>query len=384
MAQNNSLLWQAAPHTIAKIEILKGYLNAWFPIVGSKFKKLVYIDGFAGPGSYENHPEGSPLAALDVFNSWITKKPERIVVEDISCFFIESDRNTLDYLAEKLSQMSLAKRIHPKPCHGDFETVFGELIQMPSIADNVTGALPLLIFADPFGGTGVPFHLFQRCLESQGSELLLNFDADGIARIHFGKNPGWEKQLNEVFGCDEWQTALEPHNDSLARKSEKALALYKQKLLAIDGVKFVWSFEMRGKTDRLNYYLVFASRNRLGMEKMKEAMRSIDGSGNYCFSDAYRDHHILFKNDDAEFFAKIMHEKYLGQNVTYADLDIYALCETPFINPKGMLDWLSRSHLIRVQAKPGCAPRAHSFPEEQIDYVTFLNPPKREVQRELF
>jgi hypothetical protein len=45
-------LWEAKPHTLAKIEIVGRYLYLWSSILGanSANKRLVYIDGFAGPG----------------------------------------------------------------------------------------------------------------------------------------------------------------------------------------------------------------------------------------------------------------------------------------------------------------------------------------------
>ena len=44
--------------------ILQGYLEAWYPKL--KFaRRLVFIDGFAGPGEYLGGEKGSPLIALD-------------------------------------------------------------------------------------------------------------------------------------------------------------------------------------------------------------------------------------------------------------------------------------------------------------------------------
>ena len=59
-------IWNAPPHTIAKIKILRAYLVAWFQILGRsrRGQELLYVDGFAGPGEYVNYPTGSPLAAL--------------------------------------------------------------------------------------------------------------------------------------------------------------------------------------------------------------------------------------------------------------------------------------------------------------------------------
>lgn len=312
MANKNPPIWDADPHTLAKIEILKNYLNAWFPIVAARFSELVYIDGFSGPGSYRNHPEGSPVAALNVFKSWISKDPDRLIISKVTAVFIESDQKRFELLGGKINQIKLPARLHAVPVMGKFENVLSQLICNSEFTSCFSGKQPLLIFADPFGGTGVPFKLLEKCLGSQGSELLLNFDADGIARIHAGKNVGWQDQLDDIFGSRAWEKVLENPNDSFAMRSQYCLDLYKKRLSEIEGVDFVWSFEMRGKSDRINYYLVFATRNRLGMEKMKEAMKAIDKTGQYCFSDAHYNQHVLFRADDVEFFAPLLHEKFNG------------------------------------------------------------------------
>lgn len=384
MANKKPPIWDADPHTLAKIEILKNYLNAWFPIVASRFSELVYIDGFSGPGSYRNHAEGSPIAALNVFKSWISKEPERLGISKVSALFIEADPTRFDLLASKLVEIKLPARVHAQSVKGKFEDVLADFIDNPEFSSCFIGKQPLFIFADPFGGTGVPFGLLGKCLTSPGSELLLNFDADGIARIHSGKNAGWQKQLDDVFGCREWEEVLDNPQDSLVKRSQNCLDLYKKRLSQIEGVDFVWSFEMRGKNDRINYYLVFATRNRLGMEKMKEAMRAIDKSGQYCFSDAHHNQHVLFSADDVEFFATILHQKFIGTTSTYEDLVQYALCETPFTNPKGMLEWLSRRDQIAVKAWPGETLKAHSFPEDRVESITFVQTPSRVTQSTLF
>jgi hypothetical protein len=53
---NPTSLWEAKPHTLAKIEIVRRYLYLWFSILGTNptNKRVVYIDGFAGPGRYAN------------------------------------------------------------------------------------------------------------------------------------------------------------------------------------------------------------------------------------------------------------------------------------------------------------------------------------------
>jgi hypothetical protein len=53
--------WRADPHTLAKHRILKGYLGAWFPAMtlgAYGHRRVLIIDGFAGPGDYEGGEEG--------------------------------------------------------------------------------------------------------------------------------------------------------------------------------------------------------------------------------------------------------------------------------------------------------------------------------------
>lgn len=56
----DSTQWRLEPHTAAKHEILRRYMNAWFPILGSYHGRVVFLDGFAGPGIYADGEPGSP------------------------------------------------------------------------------------------------------------------------------------------------------------------------------------------------------------------------------------------------------------------------------------------------------------------------------------
>lgn len=73
MAPPQTKLWKIDPHTKAKHEILRRYLGAWFGILGQKIPRIVYIDGFCGPGEYECGEPGSPLIALQQATPLATK-----------------------------------------------------------------------------------------------------------------------------------------------------------------------------------------------------------------------------------------------------------------------------------------------------------------------
>ena len=58
-------IWKLEPHTLGKHLVLRAYLDAWLPILGRGRKRILFIDGFAGPGEYIDGEEGSPLIALN-------------------------------------------------------------------------------------------------------------------------------------------------------------------------------------------------------------------------------------------------------------------------------------------------------------------------------
>jgi hypothetical protein len=63
-------IWPIEPHTSAKHQILRKYLDAWLPIVGTYNKRIIYIDGFAGPGEYAGESRArpsSPFSGADQF-----------------------------------------------------------------------------------------------------------------------------------------------------------------------------------------------------------------------------------------------------------------------------------------------------------------------------
>jgi three-Cys-motif partner protein len=95
-------VWKAEPHTIAKIALLSAYLKAWLSILGTaRFRRgqeILYVDGFAGPGEYTNHPTGSPIAAVAAATSVLNTHGAEWTAGDTDCAFVDQDGARIENL----------------------------------------------------------------------------------------------------------------------------------------------------------------------------------------------------------------------------------------------------------------------------------------------
>lgn len=100
-------VWPLKPHTRAKHAILVSYLRAWAPILARQTKKrgiedrpLRFIDGFAGPGVYDEGEPGSPILALNAILDHEVNFPAKI-----RFLFIEKDKERFELLKVQLATL---------------------------------------------------------------------------------------------------------------------------------------------------------------------------------------------------------------------------------------------------------------------------------------
>ena len=336
MSAKQGTVWKAEPHTIAKIEMLRSYLFPWFAMLGRTFvgQPLWYIDGFAGPGEYTNFKQGSPIAALAAAAAALDEAGAGWKAGDIHCVFIDEDPARVGHLKSKLEDVPPHARLHRHVLPGTFVEGLAELKGCPT--NPFSSGSPLFAFIDPFGPRGLSFSAVRALLARPTTEVLINLDSDGISRIYSaGEDANHRALLNDVFGDSTWENELA--GASQAQAVTRVLALYKSKLRAISKVRYVFSFEMRKKSNVFDYHLVFASQHARGLEKMKEVMKRIDQDGSYCFSDDHVSQQTLFRFDEPSVAALQMGKHFAGRTITYSDANEYALNDSPFVNPKAML-----------------------------------------------
>jgi three-Cys-motif partner protein len=266
-------LWAIEPHTSAKHQILRKYLDAWLPILGTYNKRIVYVDGFAGPGRYTGGEPGSPIVALEAALTHQAKLPGELVF-----LFIEKSADRAEHLEGEIAKLQLTASFKVQVERGSFADKLGKTLdELDSTSSQIA---PTFALIDPFGFSGIPYALIQRLLSKNKCEVLVTVMVDSINRWLEHPDENIKAHIVETFGTDEAIRIAEGTGDRVTELKH----LYHRQLNK--AAKFVRYFEMRDRDNRLVYYLFFASNNSIGHLKMKEAMWKVDPMGDFSFSDS--------------------------------------------------------------------------------------------------
>jgi three-Cys-motif partner protein len=343
MPSIKSTIWSIDPHTQAKHEILRNYLKAWFPILGTTAGRIIYLDGFAGPGIYKGGEEGSPIIAIKTARDHVLRSKFKA---EIIFWFIERDSNRATKLKEVLQD-----RFPSLPDKMSYEVEGAEFAPtLESVLDEMEekGArlAPTFAFLDPFGFSGLPMELIQRFLTYKKCEVLITFMSGFVNRF---PDDIRERVLNDLYGTPKWKKVNEIKNSEERRNF--LIGLYKEQLNK-NGAKYVLSFEMVGKTRQVIYDLVFGTKHRRGLEVMKEAMWGIDTRGTYRFSDT-TDVNQKYLTDYSESHwvpdaARRVFKKFRGKTVPIEEVEDYIWVKTPFKFRKKILIHLEKAEPSRI------------------------------------
>jgi three-Cys-motif partner protein len=278
------VVWPLEPHTRGKHEVLRRYLDAWFPILGSWAGRILFIDGFAGPGEYAGGEPGSPLIAL---KSFLDHSSRNVVRAQVLFLFIEKDPERAAHL-EQLVQSFQPRlppgcevRVHP----GTFDaSMNGVLDQLESSRAQLG---PAFLMVDPFGVSETPMSVIRRILAEPQCEVYVSFMSEFIGR--FRATAEFGPHLDELFGTVEWRNGIDI-GDSVVRK-DFFYDLYERQLREA-GAKQVVRFELY-HGNRLVYAIFFATQSTKGSDRMKQAIWKVAPFGDFSFRGTHSDQLVL-------------------------------------------------------------------------------------------
>ncbi len=332
-------LWPLPPHTKGKHEVLRHYLAAWFPIIGSFASRLAFIDGFAGPGHYTGGEPGSPLIALDAFREHAGKiKGEAVFL------FVEHDARRAAHLRQTITGQKLPPNCKIEIAASDFEP------QMTALLDSIpAGRLaPAFLMLDPFGVSGMPMRLIRRLLESQKTELYITFMYGFIDR--FMTTPEFQASLTELYGTDEWRKGLALED---VEKREFFFGLYRDQLRQA-GARHVLRFDLY-EGGRLVYAVFFATKHWKGADVMKRAIWNVAPFGDFRFRSSHHGQLVLgMETADYSSLRDALRAEFRGKRpVTIETIEEFVAGETDFhiaqLRKHGLVP-LEKDALIQVES----------------------------------
>lgn len=339
--------FEGALHTKAKHEILRLYLEYWFPILNRRGEGLAYIDGFAGPGRYPAGEDGSPIIALKAANGYSGQKGFYA-----HFWFIEPKPEHAKSLRAEISSVELKSEVRVKGIlESEFEEGFPKIIKR---LQGEFGMPPTFAFVDPSGYSGAKMDTLAAFLQIPRCELMFTLMDGFLKRFSSLPEASRRETLNGLFGTDEWEAA---RSHSGSRKTKFLLDLYVEQLKA-RGVKHTQVFEMCNKKGQTIYHLVFATNKNLGIEKMKEAMVKVDPSFTFRTSDALDpDQDYFFRYGGEEWHeqaARLVLKRFAGRTVTRGAIRWFVVLETPYIYREGILGMMKKhGQIVRESPRTG-------------------------------
>jgi three-Cys-motif partner protein len=320
-------IWEAEPHTLAKHTILRRYLEAWLPIMLREYSRIVYIDGFAGPGIYAGGEPGSPIIALDVASK---HGPLRLTPPKgtLDIFFIEEREDRFRRLESEIvrtvQQSPLPQWVTQTARRGTFDT---EVLDILELFKRKRQSPPRLVFADPFGFSDVPMEVVKSLMLAPSSELFLFFNYADMYR--FLAVPEKAATYDRMYLSQDWRQLAREPNERTQR--EQLLALYARQLKQHARFQFVWPFELVDLVHR-HYFLIFGTRNKEGLRQMKAAYWKTDPERGRVFVDPKYPNQIglLPATSSLQQLPAILRNKFQGKRVDISVVADFVLSETDF------------------------------------------------------
>ncbi|CNE78342.1 Uncharacterised protein [Mycobacterium tuberculosis] len=319
-------VWRCDPHTVAKHQILKAYLEQWLPtLLHGGYPGVTYAEGFSGSGIYTGGQPGSPVIALR------TVLGQRRLLETgktVDLIFIEEDPRRFSILEQQLANTLKAAPVPLPPTlrHPHLRRADHADVLLPVLEQIGAMRQPIFAFLDSWGGPDVPLDIARAIATAPASEVLVTFGTNYL--IRFGETKGRQAEGDRVFGGTGWRQVFTLPAD---QKKAFLVSAYRQSLQSV-GFEFVTSFEMLDEGGH-GLHLVHGTSHLAGLEKMKNAMWEVDRVSGVQFRDPRDpDQGLLEFSLEPELgpLRRALLARLAERPHSVAELKRHALCETVY------------------------------------------------------
>lgn len=246
--------------SVFKHDLLRRYLPQFGGKTGSKAPGVVYLDGYAGRGRYEDKSPGSAERIMQI------AEQQGTVGIAYQLFFYESDRKSYVPLKQVVDEY-VARGLRAEASDDDVITGLPDVI---GAAEDKS----LFLFLDPCG-LGLPFADLTATLTGPRAslwpptEVLLNFSLDAVRRIagHVSSSTPNEKtmeRLDAALGGTWWRDVIR-ESGRTDDAVERIVQEFMNRLSKATSMHIYAIPVRRAPHHKPVYYLVFGTRSKLGI-----------------------------------------------------------------------------------------------------------------------
>ena len=346
--------------------VLRAYMDAWLPIILSKFERAMFVDAFAGPGEYKNGELGSPVIAL---NALAEHSSQNMMTGQMDYVFIEESTDRFVHL-EAVIDRQRRKGSIPSICRiTRFNNTFAHVL--PKLIDSISlDPIPTFVMIDPFGISGVGMEFIRALMDYTSTEVYVSFMYEFMNR--FKGHANFEPHLDDLFGCPDWREGIDMP-EGKARK-HFFYGLYKEQL-KLSGAQHVLNFELY-EGNQLKYALFFATKSDQGCNKMKQAMWKVAPLGGYSFrSDTLGQFSFALRVVDFDELERALIDEFgMNQSIKIESIEEFMCSDRVLFHSshlKSRLAYMERASTLIVDQSP--RKRRGGFPPGTL--LRFVEPP---------
>jgi three-Cys-motif partner protein len=259
--------------------LLKNYLPLYFAKILKTRKDTLFIDGFAGRGTFDDGTMGSPLIVRDILEEAMQRTKYSNIIIPI---FIEYKKKYAKALKESLNN---------NKCYvinSNYKDEALKIIKRNSHRN-------IFLYVDPFGIKYIDYAIFEELSKNKNSvELLLNLNSFGFIREGI-RLLGYEvdnelevykdeeddgsfvnniENMNKIANGDYWQKIIKIYKEGLI-DSKQAESMFVEQYMETLGKDFQYIFQIPIKTGdhkMPKYRMVFATNHIQGALHMSDTM----------------------------------------------------------------------------------------------------------------
>ena len=378
--------YQGREQAYVKHYLLERYLPDWAFKVGTKWRSLVYIDGFAGPwGTTDpNHEDSSFAVAVDSLRrARLGLLQQRGVTLSTHAILVESKKETfakLDSFAQATNGADVSVTAIPGKFVDNIPQINNQLRSIGSSAFK-------FVLLDPMGWADIPMRKLQPLLNTRSCEVLINLMTKHITR--FLNEEDRATSYNDLFGRPGVLETL--RNASADEREELAVEEYRESLQKLCGFEFVSSaVVLEPQEDNIRYFLVYATNHHRGIEVFKAAEKKAAN-----MQEVIRKDKLIQKTQQAGFdfpedrplssFTFRLYQRYRDRakqkvieylrTTPQAKVPYWRVfCEAmtfPLVTPDDLLNWLKEFHPY-IELHPAHGHKKLS-PTREDDYITIID-----------